>query len=63
MTLTILRVGQRHNLDVITVLTPDARITDDYPKYAGMDRYEAREAIVKDLDEGGFLYQDRRLFA
>ena len=48
-------VGQRHNLDVITVLTPDARITDDYPKYAGMDRYEAREAIVKDLDEGGFL--------
>ena len=48
-------VGQRHGLDVITVLTEDAKITEDYPKYAGMDRYEAREAIVKDLEEGGFL--------
>ena len=48
-------VGQRHNLEVITVLTEDAKITEDYPKYAGMDRYEAREAIVKDLEEGGFL--------
>jgi len=48
-------VGQRHGLEVITVLTEDAKITEDYPKYAGMDRYEAREAIVKDLEEGGFL--------
>lgn len=48
-------VGRRHNLEVITVLTEDAKITDDYPKYAGMDRYEARKAIVKDLEEGGFL--------
>ncbi len=48
-------VGQRHGLEVITVLTPDAKITEDYPKYAGMDRYEAREVIVKDLEEGGFL--------
>ena len=30
-------VGLRHNLEVITVMTPDAKITDDYPKYAGMD--------------------------
>lgn len=36
-------------------MTDDAKIVEDYPKYAGMDRYEAREAIVKDLDEGGFL--------
>ena len=50
-------VGQRHNLEVITVLTEDAKITEDYPKYAGMDRYEAREAIVKDLQEGGFLIE------
>ncbi|MBR6487606.1 MAG: valine--tRNA ligase, partial [Clostridiales bacterium] len=50
-------VGQRHNLEVITVLTEDAKITEDYPKYAGMDRYEAREAIVKDLEEGGFLIE------
>ena len=48
-------VGQRHGLEVITVLTADAKITEDYPKYAGMDRYEAREVIVKDLEEGGFL--------
>ena len=48
-------VGRRHNLEVITVLTEDAKITEDYPKYAGMDRYEARKAIVKDLEEGGFL--------
>ena len=41
-------VGLRHNLPVINVLTDDAKIVDDYPKYAGMDRYEARKAIVED---------------
>ena len=49
------QVGLRHNLPVINVMTDDAKIVEDYPKYAGMDRYEAREAIVKDLDEGDFL--------
>lgn len=48
-------VGFRHNLEVINVLTPDAKITDDYPAYAGMDRYEARKAIVKDLEKEGAL--------
>ncbi len=48
-------VGLRHNLPVINVMTEDARIVDDYPKYAGMDRYEAREAIVKDLEAEGAL--------
>ena len=48
-------VGQRHNLEVINVMTDDAKITEDYPKYAGMDRFEARKAIVKDLEEGGYL--------
>lgn len=48
-------VGLRHNLDVINVLTPDAKIVDDYPKYAGMDRYEARKAIVEDLQAEGAL--------
>lgn len=48
-------VGLRHNLPVLTVLTDDAKITEDYPAYAGMDRYEAREAIVKDLDAEGAL--------
>ena len=46
---------QRHNLPVINVLTDDAKIVDDYPKYAGMDRYEARKAIVEDLDKEGYL--------
>ena len=44
-------VGLRHNLEVINVLTDDAKIVEDYPKYAGMDRYEARKAIV--ADSGG----------
>ena len=48
-------VGLRHNLEVINVMTDDAKITEDYPKYAGMDRFEARKAIVKDLEEGGYL--------
>ena len=48
-------VGLRHNLEVINVLTPDAKIVDDYPKYAGMDRYEARKAIVEDLQAEGAL--------
>ena len=48
-------VGRRHNLPIVNVLTPDAKITDDYPKYAGMDRYTARKAIVRDLEEGGYL--------
>ena len=48
-------VGLRHNLPVINVMTEDARIIEDYPKYAGMDRFEARKAIVADLEAGGFL--------
>ncbi|MBQ2774475.1 MAG: valine--tRNA ligase [Clostridia bacterium] len=48
-------VGLRHNLPVINVLTDDAKITEAYPKYAGMDRYEARKAIVKDLEAEGAL--------
>ncbi|MCD7828278.1 MAG: valine--tRNA ligase [Clostridiales bacterium] len=48
-------VGLRHNLPVINVMTPDAKITDEYPEYAGMDRYEARKAIVADLEKEGAL--------
>ena len=48
-------VGRRHDLPIINVMTPDAKIVDDYPKYAGMDRYEARKAIVEDLREQGYL--------
>ncbi len=48
-------VGLRHNLEVINVLTEDARIVDDYPKYAGMDIETARKAIVEDLQAEGVL--------
>ena len=48
-------VGKRHGLEIINVMTPDAKIVDDYPKYAGMDRYEARKAIVADLEAEGYL--------
>ena len=48
-------VGLRHNLDIINVMTDDAKITQDYPQYAGMDRYEARKAIVADLEKEGAL--------
>ena len=50
-------VGLRHNLPVINVMTDDAKITDEYPKYAGMDRYEARKAIVADLEAEGALIE------
>ncbi len=48
-------VGKRHNLPVLNCLTEDAKITEDYPKYAGMDRFVARKAIVQDLENEGFL--------
>ena len=48
-------VGLRHDLPIINVMTDDAKIVEDYEKYAGMDRYEAREAIVKDLEAEGAL--------
>lgn len=48
-------VGKRCHLPMEVVLTEDAKITAAYPKYAGMDRYEARKAIIEDLRAGGFL--------
>ena len=48
-------VGLRHNLEVINVLTPDAKIVDDYPEFAGMDTMTARKAIVKALEAEGAL--------
>ena len=48
-------VGLRHNLPVINVLTEDAHINENGGKYEGMERYEARKAIVADLEAGGYL--------
>ena len=50
-------VGKRCHLPMEVVLTPDAKITDNYPKYAGLDRYEARKVIVEDLKAGGYLME------
>ncbi len=48
-------VGKRHDLEEINILNDDATMNDLCGKYAGMDRYEARKQIVKDLDEQGLL--------
>ena len=48
-------VGKRHNLPEITISNDDATINENGGKFCGMDRYEAREAIVKELDEMGLL--------
>ncbi len=48
-------VGRRHNLEIINILNDDATINANGGKFEGMDRYAAREAIVKELDEMGLL--------
>ncbi|MCH8504372.1 MAG: valine--tRNA ligase, partial [Ectothiorhodospiraceae bacterium] len=49
-------VGQRHDLEKINILTPDASINDNAPEaYRGLDRYEARKRIVADLEAQGLL--------
>ncbi|MBR3683983.1 MAG: valine--tRNA ligase [Lachnospiraceae bacterium] len=48
-------VGKRHNLPEINVMNDDATINANGGKFEGMDRYEARKAIVKELDEMGLL--------
>ena len=48
-------VGRRHNLEEINILNDDATINSLGGKYAGMDRYEARKAMVEDLKEQGLL--------
>ena len=48
-------VGLRHNLDVIRVIADNGTINENGGKYNGMDRYECRKALVKDLAEQGYL--------
>ena len=48
-------VGKRHNLPVINILNDDATINENGAEFAGMDRYEARKAIVEKMDEMGLL--------
>ena len=48
-------MGQRHDLEQILVFNEDATVNANGGKYEGMDRYECRKAVVKDLEEGGCL--------
>ena len=48
-------VGLRHNLEVIRCIGDDGRINENGGPYNGMDRYECRKQIVKDLEEQGYL--------
>ena len=48
-------VGKRHNLEEINILNDDATINENGGRYCGMDRYEARKAIVEELDRLGLL--------
>ena len=48
-------MGQRHNLEQILVFNEDATVNANGGKYEGMDRYECRKAVIKDLEEGGYL--------
>ena len=48
-------MGQRHNLEQILVFNEDATVNENGGKYEGMDRYECRKAVIKDLEEGGYL--------
>jgi valyl-tRNA synthetase len=48
-------VGKRHNLPIINIMNDDATINENGGKFAGMDRYEARKAIVSELDKMGLL--------
>lgn len=48
-------VGKKHDLPLINMLTKEATVTNEFPKYAGLDRFEARKIIVEDLKETGAL--------
>lgn len=53
-------VGKRHQLEEINVMNDDATMNELAGKYAGMDRYECRKALVADLDEAGYLIKIKK---
>ena len=54
-------MGQRHGLEFILVIDEEGKMTKDCGKYAGMDRYDARRAIVEDLEAQGLLLKVEEL--
>ncbi len=53
--MTDFELSLRHDLERVTIMDPHARINENGIHYSGMDRYECRKAIVKELDQKGFL--------
>ena len=54
------QVGQRHKLPLINLFTPEAAINDNAPeKYRGLDRYDARKAVLADLEDLGLLVETK----
>jgi valyl-tRNA synthetase len=49
------QIGQQHNLEIVDIFNSDATLNSNGLHYEGMDRFEARKAIVKELDAAGFL--------
>ncbi|MEX2716038.1 MAG: valine--tRNA ligase, partial [Candidatus Sigynarchaeota archaeon] len=52
-------IGQRHNLEVINILTPDAAINENGGPYAGMDRFECRKRLWEDMRAAGLVIQEQ----
>lgn len=53
-------VGQRHGLPLINIFTPEAKVNDNAPaKYVGLDRFEARKAVLADLEALGLLVETK----
>src|SRR6185437_9624024 len=53
-------IGQRHKLPPITIFTLDAKVSDNAPeKYRGLDRYDARKAVLADLEAAGLLVETK----
>ena len=52
------KVGKRHNLEELNTFNEDATLNDVCGKYAGMDRFDARKAMVKDLEDGGYMLKE-----
>lgn len=48
-------VGKRHNLPLVRVIGDDGRMTEDAGRFAGLDRFEARKAVLQALEQGGYL--------
>ncbi|NLA33631.1 MAG: class I tRNA ligase family protein, partial [Tenericutes bacterium] len=54
-------VGNRHNLERIVIMTPDARMSEKTGKYKGMDRYVCREEVIKDLKKQNLYLKEEKI--